>query len=303
MQNKVVKFNRETEQFQSSIEKISLELLQPDEVLVKQDLLHLDEYTYKLKKPSGMLGEVMEIGSKVSWLQKGDKVISIAKSDTFSQYKILHHQALMKSPTFAPDELILPLIVRGFIAHMLAVRVIIVREEMRLIVDNIDSPTGTIIGWFAKQRGAKVLGINHSEKQISHESADWIITTQNPKMLQEINDLMGGAAHIYFSGGLKNIDSTIITEALGPMGVIVDSFASIENFSLDLLTKKSLFFTRPQLEVYKNTRTEIILTLNDLKARFKEYQLPIETAMFTLDNLQVAFESLLQEEKFILIQN
>jgi NADPH:quinone reductase-like Zn-dependent oxidoreductase len=303
MQNRVVKFNIDKQQFQFSDEKISPQLMKPDEVLVKQELFNLDEYTYKTKKASGIFGEVLEVGSQVSWLQKGDKVISISKFDSFAAYQILHHQTLFKSPNFTSKHLVLPLIVRGFIAHMLTVRVIIVREGMHVIVDNIDTPTGTIIGWLAKQRGAKVLGINHSQKEISHESADWIISKSNPQILQQINELMGGVAHIYFTGSLATIDTKIITEALAPMGVIVDSFSSIENFSVDLLTKKALFFTRPQLEIYKSKRTEIILTLKDLETRLKESQPQIEVESFKLDDIQIAFEKAGQNEKCIVIES
>jgi hypothetical protein len=87
------------------------------------------------------------------------------------------------------------------------------------------------------------------------------------------------------------------------MGVIVDSFASIENFAFDLLTTKALFFTRPQLEVYKSKRTEIILTAKDLEARFQESQPQIDIEVFKLDNIQLAFEKAEQNDKCIVIES
>jgi NADPH:quinone reductase-like Zn-dependent oxidoreductase len=276
--------------------------LKAGQVLIKQSLVSLDEYAYQEKKALAGLGEVLMTGSGITWLKKGDKICYFNNPHSFTNYRVVSHETLLKIPDFLSQEESLGLFIRGFIAHMLTVRTIIVRQGMRLIIDNIDSPTGAIIGWFAKERGASfIVGINYSYSNTAISGVDLILDAKDPQLENKLFESSQDGYHIYFSGGVNNIDFSLIAKNIIPIGVIVDSFGTITNLDLLLLGEKSLFYTRPQLIHYKSIRSEMVLTMEDLKERFQIYKPLVEYTILPLEEINIAFTDFPNKNKILLI--
>lgn len=301
MQNQIASFSSTDSKFQFKVENIDNQILQRGEVLIRQSLFSLEEYAYHEKQALAGVGEVVRVGEGITWLKEGDKVFFCTKPQFFASYRVMHHSSVLKVPNFLSLELSLVLFIRGFIAHMLTVRTIIVRDKMKVIVDNIDSPTGSIIGWFAKERGAFVVGIQQNHSTISG-CADVILQANDPTLSKDLLQNAPNGYHIYFSGGIQNLNFTTISRHILPIGVIVDSFGSIKDFDGKLLGSNSLFYTRPQLKDYKFMREEMVLTFEDLKFRLQAFQPQIVINTIPLAQIDHAFANFAQSNQAFIIK-
>lgn len=297
MLSKVAIFNSKEGVFSIENETIK-EKLEQDEVLVKQvsvAMIDLDlvEGTKHGIKTLGRAAccEVEKVGEVVTWLARGDRVVYFTEPGAFRQYRVIKQEKLCKVPSQISSNAAATLLYFGCIAHMAAARAFIVRGGVNALIENIHSPIASAIGWLAKQRGARVIGLS-AEKISTPDVCDFVINPSAEDITKAVFDATKGiGCHVYYSG-LNPLSLGKIVDCLTLSGVIVDHLNVFENLQNDLIAKKSLFFTTPSLLHYKEIRSELVLTIDEIFAINEKVPLQLEVVDYSLDRINEAFNEI-----------
>ncbi len=296
MLSKVVTFNPASSKFFINDMKIDVDNLAPSDVLMRQTAVAINE----IDVADGLIrqfnnlgysacGEVIKCGEAVKWLMPGDRVVYFDINGAYCDHKVVKSAKLVKVPDQITSNVATAILYRGIVAHMATVRTFIVRDGIQALVDGIDSPTGAVMGWMAKKRGANVIGITSSIAAIPPNVCDIVVRTDSKSFVQDtINACKGIGAHLY----IPNLNSTPIDqviEMLTPSAVIVDHIGCMTNISVSKLMKKSLFLTSPTLRDYKSFRAELVLTFDEVIAMLNEKPLAISFSEYKFDKINEAF--------------
>ena len=295
MLSKIAIFNPDEGTFSIKTETVN-ENLEPNQVLLKNLSIAVNEIDVvdgKVRKLKNLgcsaCGEVIKVGENVTWVNRGDRVAYFTETGAYSEYKAVDHTKLVKIPSNISSNTAVAVLYRGCLAHMIAVRAFIIRGGINALIDNIHTATSSAIGWMAKKRGAFVVGVTSEELEISPNVCDVVIKSTGDAVVKEIlSATKNVGCHVYYPG-LSPMPIDKVGEALTVSGVIVDYLNVMQSVPTEIIAAKSLFFTIPSLIDYKNIRSELILTVDEVFAMLSQTPLDIEFAEYSFEKINDAF--------------
>ncbi len=283
-------------------EAIKLNSPAPEEVLIEHKAIGLnfiDIYhrsgLYPLELPSGIGGEasgvIKQIGSKVKDFSVGDNVAYAGTPlGSYSSERNYPTKNLVKIPSSVNFDVAATLMTKGLTTYYLLYKTYPVSANETILFHAAAGGVGQIFCQWAKSLGCKVIGTVGSDEKISiakKNGCDFVINYSKenfPKKVLEITK--GKGVPVVFDGVGKDTFAGSI-ECLKIRGMLV-SFGNSSGPLSDIDVKKmiqpkGLYFTRPSMGQYLETKDEIKegtdklfekIKLGQIKVKiFKKYKL------------------------------
>ena len=283
-------------------EAIKLNSPAPEEVLIEHKAIGLnfiDTYhrsgLYPLELPSGIGGEasgvIKQIGSKVKDFSVGDNVAYAGTPlGSYSSERNYPTKNLVKIPSGVSFDVAATLMTKGLTTYYLLYKTYPVSANETILFHAAAGGVGQIFCQWAKSLGCKVIGTVGSDEKISiakKNGCDFVINYSKenfPKKVLEITK--GKGVPVVFDGVGKDTFAGSI-ECLKIRGMLV-SFGNSSGPLSDIdvrkmIQPKGLYFTRPSMGQYLETKDEIKegadklfekIKLGQIKVKiFKKYKL------------------------------
>lgn len=224
---------------------------------------------YKAPLPHGLgqeaAGVITAVGPEVSGFAVGDRVAyGTGPLGAYSELRNVAATRLVKVPDTVSDEAAAALMLKGMTAYYLLHLTHAVQPGETLLVHAAAGGVGSALVPWAKKLGARVIGtVGSADKAIAARAAgcDEVILYREQDVAKEVRRLTDGRGVdvVYDSVGKDTFTGSL--DSLKTRGLFV-SFGNASGkaapFEPVLLAEKgSLFFTRPTLAHYTNTRAEL----------------------------------------------
>jgi NADPH2:quinone reductase len=213
------------------------------------------------------VGEIVETGKSIIEFKVGDRVAyGTAKSGAYARYSVIDANQVAPVPIEISNETVVTCLTKGMMSHALMRRTFYVRPNMWILIHAAAGGVGHIMTALAKEYGAKVIATVSSEEKVkflSKYNPDYIINYKKENFAKKVMEITKGkgVAAVYDSvGDDVFLDSLSILQNFGIMISYGRSSGAVENFSIDMLSSKSLFLASPILSNYKKDRKELILS-------------------------------------------
>ncbi len=217
-------------------------------------------------------GVVESIGQNVTSFQVGDRVAYASPPiGAYAEKRLMPVNRLVKLPDSIDDRVAAAMMLKGMTAHYLLKRIYKVGPESTILIHAAAGGVGLIVCQCAQYLGATIIGtVGSSEKGelAAKHGCDHPILYRNQDFSERVREITDGKGVdvVYDSVGrdtfLKSLD------CLRPMGMLVlfgQSSGSVEPFDPGLLmTKGSLFLTRPSLMTYVDKREDLEKTASEM---------------------------------------
>lgn len=254
----------------------------PGEVRVKVEfagLNFIDIYQrlgqYKMALPfipgSEAAGTVDMVGPEVSGVTVGQRVAYCMKPGTYAQYAIAPAANVVPVPAHVGLDVAAALMVQGMTAHYLAVSTFPLQAGHTALIHAAAGGTGRLLVQVAKRRGARVIATAGTAEKadLAHSAgADEVIIYTQEDFAAATKALTNGAGVdvVYDSVGKTTFAKGL--DVLKPRGMMVlwgQSSGPVEPMDPQVLNQKgSLYLTRPSLNAYMLTRSELLGRADDL---------------------------------------
>jgi NADPH:quinone reductase-like Zn-dependent oxidoreductase len=252
-----------------------------DTVLIKHQLIPLHEIDIchaNKNKAFGYIGygTIVKIGNNIKNFQAGDQVIYVNSPEkTIGEYKVVKQKFLLAPPQNIDIKIVMVCLFRGIIAHMSLVRAFITMPDTNVLIHDVHSLTGTMLALFARKRQAMTIGLS----DIIVSSAAHHTFNYNSN-IQEIYEVVKSGFHVIFNSILHpNLNDSY--EYFRVLGLFIDHMHITNSFDSEMMSKKSLFCTVPNVLDYKDYKPELLFTADETYEliiheknlhRVKEYQ-------------------------------
>jgi NADPH2:quinone reductase len=216
-------------------------------------------------------GTVEAVGSDVTLVRKGDRVVSQNVIGAYAEYALAPAERVVPLPDGVSARTAAAVFLQGLTAHFLAVSTYPLHDGDRCLVHAAAGGVGLLLCQIARRRGARIIGTVSTEEKAAlarQAGAHEVILYTREDFVEAIRRLTGGAGVqvVYDSVGkttfLKGFD------CLAPRGMMVlygQSSGPVEPLNPQLLNQKgSLFLTRPSVFHYTATRSELLQRAGDV---------------------------------------
>ncbi|WP_394850143.1 quinone oxidoreductase [Pendulispora brunnea] len=223
---------------------------------------------YKVPLPTGLgqeaAGVVEELGSGVTGLAKGDRVVYTGLMGAYSEQRLAPADRLVKLPADIDDATAAAVFLKGLTVDVLVRRVFPLRAGHTVLLHAAAGGVGSILVPWAKSLGATVIATVGSREKAAlpkAAGADHVIVTGEENFVARVKEITAGRGVdvAYDSVGKDTVpgslDSLVSRGWLVAFGQSSGSPAPIELASLG--GARSLFVTRPSLFAYIPTRPEL----------------------------------------------
>jgi NADPH2:quinone reductase len=248
-------------------------------------------------------GVVVAIGSKVSNIQLGDKVVYIALVGSYCEYSAVPATKAVKIPASITMEKALACMVQGLTAHYLVTDAsagLIQKDEWCLIY-SVGSGTCQWAAQMAKLQGYKVIGTTSKTKaDIAPKAAcDHLLVLDTAEgktyadyesvdIHQKVMEWTNGQGVKCILDGVGRSTSDISIKCLGRRGIWIsfgNASGAVPPVSISKFTPKSAFCTRPKLGDYIATREELDQRAQQVFQWMSEGKLDVKVdKVFPLEN-------------------
>ena len=258
------------------LETVNLQKPAPEEVTIEHKAVGLnfiDTYhrsgLYPIDLPSGIGGEgagiIKEVGSKVEGFSVGDKVAYAgAPLGSYSSERNYPIKNLVKIPESISCEVAATLMTKGLTSYYLLYKTYPVSSSETILFHAAAGGVGQIFCQWAKSLGCKVIGTVGSEEKISiakKNGCDFVINYTKDDFAKKVLEFTKdkGVPVVFDGVGKKTFHKSI--ECLKTRGMMI-SFGNASG-PLDpinvpkTLQPKGLFFVRPSMGQYLNTKEEL----------------------------------------------
>jgi NADPH2:quinone reductase len=210
-------------------------------------------------------GTVVEVGTGVSDVRVGDRVVSQNFAGSYAEFSLAPADRLVKLPDGVPTRVGAAVMLQGMTAHYLACATFPLRSGHRCLVHAAAGGVGLLLCQIARNRGARVIGTVSTEEKarLAREAGaqDVILYTQQDFQVETMKLTGQGGVHVVYD----SVGKTTFTkglDCLAPRGMMVlygQSSGPVGQFDPQILSQKgSLFLTRPSLGHYVPTRAELL---------------------------------------------
>jgi NADPH:quinone reductase len=209
-------------------------------------------------------GVVLEVGTDVDWLKRGDRIAYAVTTGAYAQQRVIDATRVVKVPDGISDEQAAAMMLKGMTAEYLLRRTFKVKAGDTILFHAAAGGVGLILGQWARHLGATVIGTASSVEKIELARAhgfDHVINYREQDFVAGVAAITGGRKCdvVYDSVGNDTFPASL--DCLKPLGMFVSfgqSSGPIPPFSMSLLAQKgSLFATRPTLFVYNARREDL----------------------------------------------
>ena len=309
---RIVKIEKTGEPEVLKLETINLEKPDPEEVTIEHKAIglnYIDIYhrsgLYPLKLPSGIGGEasgiIKEVGSKVKGFSVGDKVAYAgAPLGSYATERNYPTKNLVKIPDGINFDVASTLMTKGLTSFYLLFKTYSVSSNEIILFHAAAGGVGQIFCQWAKSLGCKVIGTVGSDEKINlakKNGCDFIINYSKDDFAKKVLEITKGkgVSVVYDGVGKSTFHKSI--ECLKTRGMMIsfgNASGSLENIDVKKsIQPKGLYFTRPAMGHYLNTKDEIQEGVDKLFKNIKLGKIKIEIfKKYRLDEVVQAHKDL-----------
>ena len=209
-------------------------------------------------------GVVVQTGSEVTNVQRGDRVAYTSTLGSYAQYAAVPDSRLVKIPDELDFEQAAAAMLQGMTAHYLLNSTYPLKKDETALIHAAAGGVGLLLVQMAKKIGARVIGTAGTQEkaQLARDAgADECIVYTEADFETETRRLTDGkGVEVVYDGvGAATFDKDL--NVLRPRGYLVlfgGASGAVPPFDLIKLSQKgSLFITRPTLAHYTATREEL----------------------------------------------
>ena len=231
---------------------------------------------YPLPMPSGLgseaAGVVEAVGEGVTRFKAGDRVgYGSGFIGSYSEAANVPADRLVKLPEGVSDEVAAASLLKGMTAQYLLRRTFKVEKGQTILVHAAAGGVGQILCQWANYLGATVIGtVGSADKaKIARENGcHHTILYRDEDFVARVNEITKGAKCDVVYDGVGKATFPASLDCIRPMGMFVsygNASGAIEAFNiLLLLTKGSLFATRPTLVHYGAKREDVLMMAKEV---------------------------------------
>ena len=294
------------------LETINLDQPNPDEVLIEHKAIGLnfiDTYhrsgLYPIELPSGIgaegAGIIKKIGSKVKDFSIGDRVAyGSAPLGAYSSERNYPTKNLVKIPDGIDFNTAATLMIKGLTTFYLLHKTYPVSSNETILFHAAAGGVGQIFTQWAKSLGCKVIGTVGSDEKMSiakKNGCDFVINYSKEDFAKKVLEFTKGEGvpAVYDGVGKKTLEGSI--KCLKKRGIMIsfgNASGPITNIDIKkMIQPKGLYFTRPSMAQYLETKDEIKEGADKLFEKLKLGKIKIEIyKKYRLDEVVEAHKDL-----------
>jgi len=246
-------------------------------------------------------GLVTAIGADVTGYQEGDHVAwAMVPGAGYAEQVIVPVDRVVRVPAGIDDETAAAVLLQGLTAHYLTRSTYPVRSGETALVHAAAGGVGLLLTQVLSAQGVRVIATTSTEEKVAlarEAGAAEVIRYDKADVASEVSRLTDGhkVDVVYDGVGRATFDGSI--DSLRPRGMFVLYGAASGPVApvdpLLLLSKGSLFFTRPTLGHYVASRDELLERSRELFEWVASGALSVRVgARYTLDQARQAHEDL-----------
>ncbi|MFM0300528.1 quinone oxidoreductase [Paraburkholderia sediminicola] len=263
-----------------------------------------DSRTYPVRLPCtlGMegAGEVVEAGSNVTSLKRGDRVAWCISWGAYAEYAVVPAARVAHIPAAIPFDLAAAAIFQGSTAHYLLDDVAHLGAGNTCLVHAASGGIGQLLVQLAKRRGVTVYATtsNEAKAKVAREhGADHVMLYDDGRFADRVREATDGrGVDVVFDavGRATLRDSFRATRTRGLVvnyGSVSGSLNDLD--PIELGEAGSLFLTRPRLADHLADAATVQRRADEIFAALQDGTLKVEiSGRYTLDNVEAAHEAL-----------
>ena len=294
------------------LETINLDQPNPDEVLIEHKAIGLnfiDTYhrsgLYPIELPSGIgaegAGIIKKIGSKVKDFSIGDRVAYAGTPlGAYSSERNYPTKNLVKIPDGIDFNTAATLMIKGLTTFYLLHKTYPVSSTETILFHAAAGGVGQIFTQWAKSLGCKVIGTVGSDEKMSiakKNGCDFVINYSKEDFAKKVLEFTKGKGvpAVYDGVGKKTLEGSI--KCLKKRGIMIsfgNASGPIANIDIKkMIQPKGLYFTRPSMAQYLETKDEIKEGADKLFEKLKLGKIKIEIyKKYRLDEVVEAHKDL-----------
>ena len=294
------------------LETINLDQPNPDEVLIEHKAIGLnfiDTYhrsgLYPIELPSGIgaegAGIIKKIGSKVRDFSIGDRVAYAGTPlGAYSSERNYPTKNLVKIPNGIDFNTAATLMIKGLTTFYLLHKTYPVSSNETILFHAAAGGVGQIFTQWAKSLGCKVIGTVGSDEKMSiakKNGCDFVINYSKEDFAKKVLEFTKGEGvpAVYDGVGKKTLEGSI--KCLKKRGIMIsfgNASGPITNIDIKkMIQPKGLYFTRPSMAQYLETKDEIKEGADKLFEKLKLGKIKIEIyKKYRLDEVVEAHKDL-----------
>ena len=216
-------------------------------------------------------GWVLEVGAGVDGIEPGETIAWTNVPGSYAAKHVIPAERAIPVPSDIDPLIAAALPLQGITAHYLAIDTFPLTEGDRCVIHAGAGGVGLLLTQIAKMRGAEVFTTVGSEEKAELSrgaGADHVILYDETDFEEEVEKIAGAnAIDVVYDG----VGATTFMKGLNllrPRGTMVN-FGSASGLAPDisplvLMSKGSLFVTRPTMGDYLRTREELLSRTHDL---------------------------------------
>ena len=216
-------------------------------------------------------GVVVETGSEVTNVQRGDRVAYTSALGSYAQYAAVPAVRLVKIPDELDFEQAAAAMLQGMTAHYLLYSTYPLKKGETALIHAAAGGVGLLLVQIAKRIGARVIGTAGTQEkaQLARDAgADETIVYSETDFETETQRLTDGkGVEVVYDGvGKATFDKDLnVLRQRGYLVLFGGASGAVPPFDLIKLSQKgSLFITRPTLAHYTATREELEWRANEV---------------------------------------
>jgi NADPH:quinone reductase len=279
-------------------------LIEHSYISINHSDIHYRRGDYKLDKYPAILGSsavgvVLEVGEDVEGIEAGDKIVyATGPLGAYAEQRIIHSDFVYNTTGGVQDDVLCASFDKTLVAHFLMKRVFFVLAGNKILINGASGAVGQILCQLAKNAGATVIGSVSSDERAAiarNAGCDHVFVRNGDNMLENVKDYMDGdgirVAYDFIGGDVF----TNSFKCLGPMGLMVsvgEVSGAVPDFNLKQIQDYCLFVTKPNLQVYKNNRYELLLSANAVYEIIKRKEINSLIYEFSFDQIPEAHQEI-----------
>jgi NADPH2:quinone reductase len=243
---------------------------------------------YPLDLPNGLgqegAGVVEAVGPDVTHVKPGDRVAYAARPNgAYSEVRVMPAEVLVRLPDDIPFDTGAAMLLQGLTVQYLFRQTWQLAPGQTVLFHAAAGGVGLIACQWARAIGANLIGtVGSNEKAAlaSAHGAAHVINYNTEDVVQRVMEITGGAKVPVVFDSVGKDTFTRSLDCLAPLGLMVsfgNSSGAVPPFALsELVSRGSLFITRPTLQTYASTREKLEAMAADLFQMVSSGQVSIE---------------------------
>ena len=246
-------------------------------------------------------GEVIGIGNEISNFNVGDRVCYASPPiGAYCEVRDFPEDKLLKLPDEITNDIAASIFLKGLTVEYLFERLYKIKEKEFILFHAAAGGVGTLASQWAKSKGCKMIGTVGSEDKAEiakKNGCEFVINYKKENVVRKVNEITNGngVPVVYDGVGKDTFEDSI--KCLSLRGLFV-SFGQSSGMIPDVnlhktFNPKSLYYTRPTLMHYNNTRDELENSSNLLFKKINKKEINLQQPkIYELKDAKIAHTEL-----------